>query len=191
MSKLAFYTQFNLQKPYKVSDDVSEFSDELRDAGIHFEQWPTVTHLPNTEIREDDVFNIYKDQIADVKKRFNYTQVDVSTMKPDDAFSISVRGRYLSEHTHEEDEVRFFLAGKVLVYLHINHKIHILECTKGDFIIIPAGIKHWVDIGPKPNFTVLRWFDSKKAFTNQFTSGFVAEATPRWETIFNESRAST
>lgn len=187
MSKLAFYTQFNLQKPYKVSDDVTEFSEELSEAGVHFEQWKTFSHLPNAPILEEDVFKIYREDIDRVKGLYGYTQVDLATMKPDDAFSISVRGRYLSEHTHEEDEVRFFISGKVLVYLHINHKIHILECTKGDFLIIPAGIEHWMDIGPKPNFTVIRWFNSKKAFVNQFTEGYVAEATPRWETIYNES----
>lgn len=187
MSKLAFYTQFNLQRPYKVSDDVNKFSEELSEVGVRFEQWSTLSLLPNTPIIEDDVLKMFSHEINQVKDKFGYTQVDVATMKPNDAFSISVRGRYLSEHTHEEDEVRFFLAGKVLVYLHINQKIHILECMKGDFIIIPAGIRHWMDIGPKPNFSVIRWFNSKKAFVNDFTSGFVAEATPRWETIYNES----
>ena len=133
MSKLAFYTQFNLQKPYKVSDDVSLLSEELAEVGVCFEQWPVMAHLPGTEILENDVFNIYRNEITRVKHSFGYSQVDLATMKPQDAFAVSVRGRYLSEHTHEEDEVRFFLAGKILVYLNINHNIHILECTRGDF----------------------------------------------------------
>ncbi len=187
MSKLAFYTQFNLQKPYKISEDASLFSEKLAEVGVHFEQWPTMTHLPNAPVLESDVFKIYRDQITKVKESFGYSQVDVVTMKPTDAFSVSVRGRYLSEHTHEEDEVRFFLAGKVLVYLNINHKIHILECSRGDFVIIPSGVKHWMDIGPKPDFSVIRWFNSKNVFTNHFTDSFVAEATPRWEAIYNEA----
>ncbi len=188
VSKLAFYTQFNLQKPYKVSEDAKCLSEELAEVDVRFEQWSTVAHLPGAPIKEEAVLNIYRDQISKVKDSFGYSQVDIATMKPSDAFSVSVRGRYLSEHTHEEDEVRFFLTGKVLVYLNINHKIHILECTRGDFIIIPAGVKHWMDIGPKPEFSVIRWFNTKNAFVNQYTESFVAEATPRWETIFNEER---
>ncbi len=187
MSKLAFYTQFNLHKPYKVSEDLNEFSEDLAEVGVCVERWPTLSHLPSAPILEDDIYKIYGKEIERVKNQYGYSQVDLATMKPNDAFSISVRGRYLSEHTHEEDEVRFFLAGKVLIYLNINHKIHILECTKGDFVIIPAGVKHWMDIGPKPDFSVIRWFNSKKAFTNNFTASFAAEATPRWETIYNEA----
>lgn len=187
MSKLAFYTQFNLHKPYKVSEDASAFSGELVEAGIRIEKWSTLAYLPNAPILEEDVFQIYVKEINRVKSDYNYTHVDLATMKPNDAFAISVRGRYLSEHTHEEDEVRFFLAGKVLIYLNINQKIHILECSRGDFVIIPAGVKHWMDIGPKPDFSVIRWFNSKKAFINNFTESFAAEATPRWETIYNEA----
>jgi 1,2-dihydroxy-3-keto-5-methylthiopentene dioxygenase len=187
VSKLAFYTQFNLQKPYKVSRDFNEFSEELSEIGVCIEQWPTLSFLPGAPILEDDVLKIYEKEINCIKSKYAYSQVDLATMKPNDAFAISVRGRYLSEHTHEEDEVRFFLSGKVLIYLNINHKIHILECTQGDFIIIPAGVKHWMDIGPKPDFSVVRWFNSKKAFINNFTEGFVAEATPRWETIYSEA----
>tara|TARA_R110001592_G_scaffold6853_4_gene37830 strand:- start:1512 stop:2087 length:576 start_codon:yes stop_codon:yes gene_type:complete len=187
VSKLAFYTQFNLQKPYKVSGDLNEFSEDLSEVGVCIERWSVLSHLPSAPILDDDVYNYYKEEINRVKVKYGYSQVDFATMRPNDAFSISVRGRYLSEHTHEEDEVRFFLSGKVLIYLNINHKIHILECTKGDFVIIPAGVKHWMDIGPKPDFSVIRWFNSKKAFINHFTEGFVAEATPRWETIYNEA----
>lgn len=187
MSKLAFYTQFNLQTPYKVSEDVAVFSEELAEVGVCFEQWSMLAHLPNTTIVEDDILGIYQAQIEKVKETYGYAQVDVTTLKPSDAFAMSVRGRYLSEHTHEEDEARFFLSGKVLIYLNINHKIHILECGRGDFVIIPAGVKHWMDTGPKPDFSVIRWFNTKNAMNNDFTDSYIAEATPRWEAIYNEA----
>lgn len=187
MSKLAFYTQFNLQKPYKVSEDANAFSEDLAKVGVRVEQWPTMPHLSSTPILEEDVFKIYAKEINRVKSEYNYNHVDLATMRPNDAFAVSIRGRYLSEHTHEEDEVRFFLEGKALIYLNIDGLIHILECTCGDFVLIPAGVKHWMDIGPKPEFSVIRWFNSKSAFINNFTESFAAEATPRWETIYSEA----
>ena len=187
VSKLAFYTQFNLQKPYKVSEDASSFSEDLSKVGVRVEQWPTMTHLSSAPILEEDVLKIYANEIERVMSEYNYNQVDLATMKPNDTFAVSIRGRYLSEHTHEEDEARFFLAGKVLIYLNIDENIHILECGCGDFVLIPAGVKHWMDIGPSPDYTVIRWFNSKKAFINNFTESFTAEATPRWETIYSEA----
>lgn len=187
MSKLAFYTQFNLHKPYRVSDDVDCLSDALAEAGILYQHWSCLSVLPNCVISELDMLDLFSEQIEQVKSNYGYNEADVAIMKPGDAFAVSVRGRYLSEHTHEEDEARFFIAGKTLMYIHANQKVHILECNRGDFVIIPKGIKHWMDIGPKPDFSVIRWFNSKRAFVNQFTDGFVAEATPRWETIYGEA----
>jgi len=187
MSKLAFYTQFNLQKPYRVSDDVMSCAETLAEFGIRFEQWTNLSLLPGLSIPDEEILTLYNKQIDKVKRELGYPHVDIATIKPGDAFSISVRGRYLSEHTHDEDEVRFFLSGSALVYIHVNQKIHILECTRGDFIVIPSGIKHWIDIGPKPEFSVIRWFKTKNAFKNNFTEGYVAEATPRWEAIYGET----
>tara|TARA_R110002049_G_scaffold7928_3_gene44503 strand:- start:1389 stop:1970 length:582 start_codon:yes stop_codon:yes gene_type:complete len=187
VSKLAFYTQFNLQKPYKVSEDASACTDHLAKVGVRVEQWPTIAHLSSAPILEEDAFKIYANEIKRVKSQYNYNHADLAMMRPNDAFAVSIRGRYLSEHTHEEDEVRFFLGGKVLIYLNIDERIHILECSSGDFVFIPAGVKHWMDIGPMPDFTMIRWFNSKKAFINNFTESFAAEATPRWETIYSEA----
>jgi len=186
MSKLAFYTQFNLQKPYRVSDDLNSCAETLAEFGVRYEQWTTLSVLPGLAMEDEEILALYTDQIEGVKRELGYRQVDIATMRPGDAFSISVRGRYLSEHTHDEDEVRFFLSGRALVYIHVNQKIHILECGRGDFIVIPKGIKHWIDIGPKPEFSVIRWFNTKCAFKNKFTEGYVAEATPRWEAIYVE-----
>lgn len=187
MSKLAFYTQFNLQRPYRVSDDVISCAETLAEFGVRFEQWTNVSVMPGLHMKDEEIMSLYLEPIERVKRELGYTQVDIATMRPDDAFAISVRGRYLSEHLHDEDEVRFFLSGNVLVYIHVNQKIHILECTRGDFIVIPKGIKHWMDIGPKPEYSVIRWFNSKNAFKNQFTESYVAEATPRWEAIYGEA----
>jgi 1,2-dihydroxy-3-keto-5-methylthiopentene dioxygenase len=189
MSKLAFYTQFNLQKPYRVSDDILTCAETLAESGIRFEQWTNLAVLPGTVMSDADILSMYSEQIARVKREMGYTAADIATMKPDDAFSISVRCKYLSEHIHEEDEARFFLSGTVLVYIHIHQKIHIIECSRGDFIVIPKGVKHWMDIGPKPEFSVIRWYNSRCALKNQFTESYFAEATPRWESIYGDIRA--
>ncbi len=188
MSKLALYTPFNLQKPFRESDDALYCTETLAEYGIRFEQWKTVSVMPGINFSDEAIMNVYAAQIEQVKRELGYSVVDISRMTPNDKFAITIRGRYLSEHTHEEDEVRFFLSGRALLYIHVDQRIHIIECTKGDFFIIPKGIKHWMDIGPKPDFIVMRWFNSQQAFTNHFTDDFVAEATPRWETIYCESR---
>jgi 1,2-dihydroxy-3-keto-5-methylthiopentene dioxygenase len=187
VSQLALYSQFNLMKPYQVSDDFETLESQLAGDGIHFSRLPLFAVLPNANFSSDQVLSLYASQIEEIKQEYNYLHADIASVQPSDPFSMAIRGRYLSEHKHREDEVRLFLDGEVLVYIHVNERIHILQCGKGDFIIIPKGIKHWMDIGPNPKFTSIRWFNSKAGLVNEFTGSYVAESTPRWETVHSES----
>lgn len=187
MSQLAQFSQFNLQKPYNVSDDFKTLSRQLAEDGIRFEQWALPSGLSKSTLKDAEILSHCKTQIDRIKKQYAIEFADLATVKGGDAFSISIRDRYLSEHCHDEDEIRFFLEGSVLIYIHINERIHILQCGQGDFIVIPKGVKHWLDIGPSPEFTSIRWYNNIDALENLFTGSIVAESSPRWETIYEES----
>jgi 1,2-dihydroxy-3-keto-5-methylthiopentene dioxygenase len=187
VSQLALYSQFNLQSPYKVSDDLSTLVAELAQDGIYFSQIPLLTMLPKAQLSGDQILQLYQPLVDEIKREHNYLYADVARLSEDDPFAFAVRSQYISEHTHKEDEARFFIEGAVLVYIHVNEKIHILECGPGDFLIIPKSVKHWMDIGPSPSFTSLRWYSTKDGLKNYFTGSCVAESTPRWETIYDEA----
>jgi len=189
VSQLAQVSQFNLQKPYNVSNDFKTLACQLAEDGIRFEQWGTPSDLSSSSssLNDADTLSLYESEIERIKKEYGKESTDLVSVKGGDAFSISIRDRYLSEHCHSDDEIRFFLEGSVLIYIHINERVHILQCGKGDFIVIPKGVKHWLDIGPKPEFTAIRWYNSIESLENLFTGSIVAESSPRWETIYEES----
>lgn len=186
MSQLALYSQFNLQTPYRVEKEFDTQSKELAGDGIILSKWPVLNTLPNALLEKAQVLRLYNDLVNEIKQQHNFLYADVACLHSSCALSLSMRGQYLSEHTHCEDEARFFIDGKVLVYVHCNERIHIIECGKGDFLLIPRAVKHWMDIGPSPNFTSIRWYNSKQGLSNSFTGSYVAESTPRWETIYGE-----
>ena len=70
-----------------------------------------------------------------------------------------LRDKYLVEHTHTEDEVRFFVEGSGTFYIHLDDIIYCLVCEKGDLVSVPANVPHWYDMGEKPNFTAIRLFN--------------------------------
>ena len=185
LSQLALYSQFNLREPYQVSERVDVLSKQLAEDGIYFRRLPLVATLPNDSLSEEEILAMYQSQIDTVNKDHHYKLTDVTSITESDAIAISIRDRYLSEHTHDDDEVRFFLEGSVLLYIHVNQRIHMLNCTQGDLVIIPAGVKHWLDIGPNPNFSSIRCYNTKEGLINKFTHSCIAESTPRWESIFN------
>ena len=80
-----------------------------------------------------------------------------------------MREKFLFEHTHSEDEVRFFVKGQGLFCLHIGTKIYQVLCQKGDLISVPTLTPHWFDMGSDPEFTAIRLFNN--------TEGWVAKST--------------
>src|SRR3546814_10298105 len=62
-----------------------------------------------------------------------------------------MRAKFLDEHFHKEDEVRFFVAGSGLFTLHVDGKVYEVLCTQGDLIAVPDSTTHWFDMGPEPS----------------------------------------
>jgi 1,2-dihydroxy-3-keto-5-methylthiopentene dioxygenase len=54
-------------------------------------------------------------------------------------------------------------------------------CEAGDLISVPAGTRHWFDMGEQPRFTALRLFISPEGWVAQFTGAPIAEDFPKFE----------
>lgn len=90
---------------------------------------------------------------------------------PEIAQREAARIRFLGEHFHEDDEVWFFLHGHATFVLcgNTDENIYALLCGPGDFICLPAGIRHRFDMGKLPNFRALRFYRTEPGFVGEFT----------------------
>jgi 1,2-dihydroxy-3-keto-5-methylthiopentene dioxygenase len=52
-------------------------------------------------------------------------------------------------------------------------------CTTGDLISVPAGMKHWFDMGAAPRFTAIRLFVNPDGWVARFTGDVIADRFPR------------
>jgi 1,2-dihydroxy-3-keto-5-methylthiopentene dioxygenase len=94
-----------------------------------------------------------------------------------------MRQKFLSEHRHLEDEVRFFVRGQGLFYLHLDGQVYALQCEKQDLIRVPSGTPHWFDMGPAPDFTCIRLFTNPEGWAAQWTGDAIAERMPLFEQL--------
>jgi 1,2-dihydroxy-3-keto-5-methylthiopentene dioxygenase len=108
-----------------------------------------------------------------------YQAVDVISLKPDNPDRAAFRQKFLNEHTHSEDEVRFFVAGAGQFTLHIGDKVYEVLCEKGDLIGVPDGTRHWFDMSESPYFVAIRLFTNKEGWVANFTGTDIAEQFPR------------
>jgi 1,2-dihydroxy-3-keto-5-methylthiopentene dioxygenase len=108
-----------------------------------------------------------------------FQSVDVISLTPEHPDKDVLRQKFLNEHTHSDDEVRFFVEGEGLFYLHFDSAVYGVLCEKGDLISVPANTKHWFDMGPMPCFKCIRLFTSPDGWVANATGDDIADSYPR------------
>jgi 1,2-dihydroxy-3-keto-5-methylthiopentene dioxygenase len=99
-------------------------------------------------------------------------------MHPSHPDKDAFRNKFLDEHTHSEDEVRFFVRGQGLFVIHANGRVYSVLCAKNDLISVPANTRHWFDMGPNPSFTAIRLFSNPDGWVANFTKDTIARRFP-------------
>lgn len=180
MTHLIIYAADN---PSQVLLDTSEFdiiSRELEPTGAKIERWTAATPL-NAEATADEILEAYKPQLDRLKSERGYENADVIHVRHGNPNWPALRTKFLSEHTHDEDEVRFFVEGSGAFYLHIGDRVFQIVGTADDLLSVPQGTKHWFDGGAEGNFTVIRLFNDPKGWIAHYTGDHIASAVPTFE----------
>lgn len=159
------------------SNDPLLIANALAERGIGFERWQARVELAPTA-SEADILAAYAPEIAQVQTTGRYPTVDAIRLSADHPDRQTLRQKFLAEHIHSEDEVRFFVEGRGLFCLHIGAEVLQVLCAANDFLRVPAGTKHWFDMGSAPHFTALRFFDNPEGWVAQFTGDPIAERFP-------------
>src|SRR5690554_1470068 len=112
MSTLAMYAEDaapGSAAPLVRTDDPAEIARLLGAEGIRFERWSADRALP-ADADQAAVLDAYARDVERLS-RDGYAKADVIRMTPDDPQREAARRKFLDEHTHDEDEVRFFVEG--------------------------------------------------------------------------------
>jgi len=179
MSRLECFAGQRPGQPLLSTADGVVIEQTLREAGIRFERWPTRA-LPVAATPEQ-VLETYREEVAHWLEGEGYQTVDVVAMTPDHPKRVELRQSFLREHTHSEDEIRFFAAGQGLFALRIGDRVLEVLCTRGDLIAVPAGTPHWFDMGPSPDFVALRFFNDSRGWIAHYTGSDIADHFSRLE----------
>ncbi|AHK14957.1 MULTISPECIES: 1,2-dihydroxy-3-keto-5-methylthiopentene dioxygenase [Thalassolituus] len=180
MSILRVYTDMDVTNLLFTTDSKEKIAKHLADAGVRYEQWSTDADLQPGASHED-VIAAYQADIDRLIEEDGYQTVDVVSLNSDHPQKKEFREKFLSEHTHSEDEVRFFVAGQGLFTLHIGNKVYEVLCTQGDLISVPANTTHWFDMGPNPGFIAIRLFNNPDGWVANFTGSDIAQRFNRLE----------
>lgn len=177
MSQLSVYADNRPGKAILKTRTFSEIKQSLGDAGILLERWAAKTRIDDATSNEA-ILEAYRHEIDKLVAERGYQSVDVVSMHPQHPDKDAFRMKFLAEHTHSEDEVRFFVRGQGLFVIHKDGQVYSMLCEKDDLISVPANTKHWFDMGPNPRFTAIRLFNNPEGWVANFTGDEIAKRFP-------------
>lgn len=147
----------------------------LNALGIRFGRWPLQVLAPDASAEQ--VQAAYAPQLAALAQRLPIRSVDRVRLAPGHADWPALRQKFIAEHTHADAEIRFFLGGAGLFYVRTQDGHLGLLCEAGDWVALPAGVRHFFDAGDEPDFDALRLFTAADGWVAQPT-GAPAAALP-------------
>lgn len=179
MSLLAIYPESADGQPDVIRDH-SAIAARLKQIGVQFEQWQASQPLAD-DADQDAVMAAYQESIDRLNEQYGFQSVDVVALRPDHPDKAEFRQKFLAEHTHADFEVRFFVDGSGLFYLHVGDKVYLVLCEKGDLISVPANTTHWFDMGKDPDFKCIRLFTTPDGWVGEFTGSDIATRFPDFD----------
>jgi 1,2-dihydroxy-3-keto-5-methylthiopentene dioxygenase len=178
MSELRIYEESG--KPVATYHDFEDIRAQLEKIGVQFERWEASRHI-DAHATQDEVIEAYRTSVNRLMNQYGFKSVDVINMQPDHPQREALRQKFLSEHTHDEFEVRFFVDGEALFCIRENGRVHGVLCCKGDLISVPAMMRHWFDMSAEPLFKCIRLFTTPEGWVANYTGDKIADRFPHLE----------
>jgi 1,2-dihydroxy-3-keto-5-methylthiopentene dioxygenase len=155
--------------------EVAEIRAFLEKRGVWFDQWQASVSFDDGA-DQDTVLNAYAHVLKPYMESNGYKTADVININSQTPNYEAVRAKFLSEHQHTEDEVRFFVDGQGKFWFNLENDEPIFNvlCQAGDLISVPAMTKHWFDAGKENPFVkTIRVFIDQSGWVPHYTGSGV------------------
>jgi len=177
---LRVFAEGQSREPLRELTDLASIAGELAEIGVRFERLEVAATVP-PEADQATILAGYRGVLEHVARLGDYSTVDVSRIGKGVPDPAAARRKFFAEHRHSEDEVRYFVDGSAAFYLRLNEHVYQIVCTRGDLLSVPAGTRHWFDMGTRPEFTAIRWFKDSAGWVGHYTDDPIAERFPAYD----------
>ncbi|TKB54449.1 MAG: cupin [Nitrospira sp.] len=149
----------------------------LDQRGIFYQRWATDTALPS-DATDTQVLATCNQWLKPFMEKHGYRTSDVVRVTPHTPNLPAIREKFLREHTHSEDEIRYFVEGQGQFWFHkegVEDEVFALFCEQGDLVSVPADTKHWFDLGTHPYVCAIRVFTNQAGWVPQYTESGIEQ----------------
>lgn len=165
-------TLFN-PKTNETITDFKTIQNLLNNHGVMFTVWEATKPLHNDSTQEE-ILAAYSHELKPFMEKNGFKDADVINVHPKTENLMAIREKFMKEHTHSEDEIRFFVDGQGKFWFNLdNGEVLCLTCERGDFISVPKNYRHWFDLAPAYFVKAIRIFSNMEGWTPHYTGSNV------------------
>lgn len=172
-------TELYLPKQNQKFYDFASIKEILNKYHVEIDRWEASEVIHPYDVQEK-ILQAYAHRLIPYMKNKGFSSADVVNITKETGDLLEIRQKFLKEHTHQENEVRFFVDGSGFFWFHFEDGVVArLKCVKGDFLSVPKDYKHWFDMAPDYFVKAIRIFSNKEGWIPYYTNSAI-------ESIFKE-----
>lgn len=151
----------------------------LSTLNVRLERWdiPESPDLQNLLSREhldapsqDRLLPFFDDRFERLRTTLGYQARDLIVLYPGLPGLDALLNRFLSCHTHDDDEIRYIIDGEGIFGFVLPDESQIeLTVMAGDYINVPKGTEHWFRLTPQKRIKAVRYFTSREGWVPNYT----------------------
>lgn len=176
MSSLAVHLHTSPQLPNKVLNHADDIASTLAAVGLGYRQVELPAALrPGCEQAEFDA--AYGLWLQALMGEQGHVRQELFNLQRNHPQKLELRARYLDEQVQASTSAWLFLGGFAQLSVHLDDYVYVLQGERGDLLTLPAGTRHWFDLGEEPHALVLRLSAADEA--PRLTGEEIASRFPR------------
>ena len=162
-----------LAKTNETITDFTKIKSYLNAHNILIEKWEAHTKLAD-DADQETILAAYSHELKPFMEKHGYQTADVINVTPTTPNIQAIREKFMKEHRHSDDEIRFFVDGEGIFWFHLdNEEVIAVTCTAGDFMSVPKNFRHWFDLHPNYFVKAIRIFSNIEGWVPHYTDSGV------------------
>ena len=158
-----------IAKNNTIVTNFKDIQSLLSQQGIMIAQWEASKPLAD-DATQETILEAYAHELKPFMNKNGYAVADVINVHPKTENLLAIREKFMKEHTHSEDEIRFFVDGLGKFWFHLdNEEILCVTCERGDFMSVPKNFRHWFDLAPGYFVKAIRIFSNMEGWVPNYT----------------------
>lgn len=155
MSVLSVYSVALPEVPSKMLIDPQDVAATLAEMGVRYEQRELAGGL-RPGASEAEVRAEYGALLQGVAAELQLPAETVISLERGSEQAAELNARFANEQTLGGEHAWLFLGGRALVSLHADGAVFAFLGERGDLLVVPKGVAHWVSLGEEPHCLAVR-----------------------------------